>query len=343
MVNLLKNNNFKNLKEPNLSKETKDKNAESIEKDIPPLKFTKAKTDISRYHDLEGLSVGKLEIGLWFVKNKELFKRIFIGLLILVSTITWVLFFYTYGHYIFIGMNQDKELANTLVKTGSIDHNIVMAQAAQSMIISSLEILNTDNNFDFYLTINNPNVTHYGSFSYYFLVKGEAIGHGTGFILPNEKKYLVSLNHSFDSRPQDVQFVINENNWARISRRDYANWDVFVDEHMQFLITEKVFTPAYETILSEKININKLAFDIKNQSVYNYQDVNLNILLFDKNRIIGVTNYALVDIMSGEKRGIDFSWPGNFSRVSKIEIIPEVDIIDKEIYLNFTSQHNEIK
>ena len=112
---------------------------------------------------------------------------------------------------------------------------------------------------------------------------------------------------------------------------------------MRFSITEKTFTPAYKTILSEKININKLAFKIKNQSVYNYQKVNLNILLFDKNKIIGVTTYVLTDIMSDEERNIDFSWPGNFNRVNKIEIIPETNIIDKKNYLNFTSQNNEIK
>jgi len=39
--------------------------------------------------------------------------------------------------------------------------------------------------------------------------------------------------------------------------------------------------------------------------------------------------------MSGENRPVQLSWPGNISRIDRVEIIPEINIMDDNIYIKY--------
>jgi hypothetical protein len=47
--------------------------------------------------------------------------------------------------------------------------------------------------------------------------------------------------------------------------------------------------------------------------------------------------------MSGQERQIAISWPGNVSRVSRTEIIPEINIMKDDIYIKYEGGVGEEK
>jgi hypothetical protein len=293
----------------------------------------KKKINIHQYQDLEGLTVTKLQFSLWLAKNKRNFLYIFYGLLFLIAIVTWPLFIYTFGSYLISGMKEDARLLNELGQPISTLHTVVLSQAAKPLKYGHWQSLKIGpGKYDFVMKISNPNQWYAAQFDYYIILNKKIYGRQHGFILPGETKYLAILGQKIKNLSA-VRFVISDLTWERINKHIYPDWRAFYQQRVNFTIYDKKFIPAQATILSEKLNLNELSFKIKNNSAYSYWQVNLVILLRDRlNKIIGVNKYRLDNFFSEETREINVTWTGRLKPVKEIEVIPEVNILDKKVY-----------
>jgi len=302
------------------------------------------KPSITQYKDPEGLTVGKLELGLWFIRHRKVFINMFYGALIIVSFITWPRFLYTYGKYVFIDMRQDQNLANELVASGNINHSIVLNQAPLPLEIRSPQFLKSgENNYDFFVEITNPNEKQYGKFKYRFKVEDSIFPIQEGYISTLETKYIVSLANDVDYRLQNIEVEFISFDWQRITMKNFSNWINYVAERKDITISDKVYTPAQSTILSEKVNVNSLKFTVTNNTVYNYSYVDFVLLLYNRESIVGVNTYRINKLSSEKEQEVVISWVGNHGRVTSIEVIPNIDILNDEIYLRYVGEGGEIK
>jgi len=83
--------------------------------------------------------------------------------------------------------------------------------------------------------------------------------------------------------------------------------------------------------LSEKLNLSVVEFDIKNNTAYSYYLINLDVLLYSRGKLVAVNKYPLEKFDSGEERHVNMTWSGKVNRADKIEIIPNIDIMEKDI------------
>ena len=264
----------------------------------------KNKTDLRKYKDPEGLSVNKLNFGLWLIKKRHFFYQAFIGILILISILTWTSFIWTFGSYIFFGMKADNQMLYELSQ--EVVHPEVIARQSPSLVqIGNLQVIKNHNgNYDFVLEAFNPNAIHNGIFDFYVAVGGGIIGESQARMLPLEKKYFLILNKEYSGNPNQIKFFLKEQNWQRINTHIYPNWEEFYQTHYEFDIKNEVFTTAKQSSLSEKLQLNSLQFDFHNKSAYNYWQIKLNIILSSRGKIVGVNTYDLNEILSGENRHV---------------------------------------
>ncbi len=335
MVDLLKGGEGQKelSKEPSYPKSKSSSQKKHNQADKKSLFNQENRVDIRQYQDPEGLTVGKLQFGLWLAKNKRNFLYAFYGLLILIAVVTWPLFIYTFGSYLIFGIKEDARLLKEIGQPINTLHIAVLNQAAKPLKYGRWQSLKIGpGKYDFVMKISNPNQWHAARFDYYIAVGEEIYGRQRGFILPGETKYLAILGQEIKN-PNTAQFVISDIGWQRISKHTYPDWQAFYKERVDFVVYDKKFTPAQVTILSEKLSLNELSFKIKNNSAYSYWQVDLVILLRDRlNKIIGVNKYRLDNFLSGKTREISVTWPGRLKPVKEIEIISEVDILDKKVY-----------
>lgn len=348
MVNLMDKKSFKG-KSSQLSSEKKTENSSQVKKNKEEEKaVVKAaqidKANIRKYKDPEGLTVTKLNLGLWTIKNRKIFLYIFMAALALISAATWPSFIYTYGHYLIFGMKNDRALSNSLANTPTNVHSIVMAQAPKPMVVFDLKNVAANNkSADLYVQIFNPNEKHWGIFTYQF-TDGDTVYHEEeGYIYPGEQKYLFYLGLENIGVLSNIKFEMKKLDWHRITAHEFVDWKLFKDERMIISFNEINFTPAVKTILTEKIYLNQLSFDISNNSAYNYHDIDLKIFLYNQSRVVGINSAKAGEIHSSETKTIELVWPGRISRVSRVEIFPEIKITDPSVYIKFDSGSGEPK
>lgn len=298
-----------------------------------------SKININKYHDPEGLTVNKMAFGLWLLRNRKHFKFIFVVFLGCIIALTWPKFIYTFGHYIVIGMKDDQRMLVEMAQTSIPSHQYFLAKSAQNLIDSEQQLFANENNLmDFFTKVKNPNSEYIAKFNYYFQTNTQEITEKfSGYILPNEEKYFMVLGQEMNQRPSNFSIVFEDLNWERINKHKYPDWNKFYNEHVQFNINDLSFTHAKESLLTEKYSLNELKFTIENDSSYNYWQTGFIILLRDKNlNIIAINKQLIEKFMAGEIRNVDVTWPGKFTSIGNVTVIPDVDITDQDNYMKFT-------
>lgn len=294
------------------------------------------KINVENYTDLEGVSTKKLTRGLWYLENKENLRKLLIMFLILVGGVSWSYTLYGFAYYLFVGMKQDdKNLADTLATPG-ISHQLILQRQAAQLQTGVVMVFNSlGNKFDFLDQLVNPNSSQWATFNYYFQTENGSTTMQQGFILPEETKYITALGETFDAMPVDAKLVVESINWKRLDPRQLPDWPAYKAEHLNIEIKDIKFTPARATGLSEKIGLSQLEFNAINNSAYNFWQMNFFALMYSQGNIIGINQYNIQGYLSGETRLVQASYPDQLGRVDKIEVIPEINIIDKNVFKDF--------
>ena len=300
--------------------------------------------NLERYQDLEGVTMKKLEAGLWYVEHKKLLYYFFIGMLALIGTVSWLYTLTTFGFYIFKGMNDDVAMIKELVAIQGFDHSYIAQISGQQLQIYPVAVLESGNlkgspRYDLAVEIKNPNLRHWGVMQYTFVSNDLPLVTGQTNILPGDDKYLMALGLELAVKPTNVKLQINGLNLQRLDSRALPDWEKYKQEHFNIQITDSKFTPPRMTGLSEKINVSQLDFSVANNSAYNYWRTDLMILMSNRGQLLAVNQYLLNRFKSGERRNITISMPG-IIKIDKIEIIPQVDILDQNNYFDFDGSAN---
>lgn len=299
------------------------------------IKARELEAKAKNYVGPEGLATKQLEVGLWYVEHKQLLRRILYGCLIVVGTISWAYTIYGFAYYIARGMNEDDILARQLVQANSIGHNYVVEVGASALAVSPVEILrSTDKKYDLYARVRNDNQRWWAEFDYYFLVEGRQTAKIHGYILPAETKYLLALAQDF-TNPPAAALVIENMNWQRVSAHEIPDWNDYYKKHLAIQTADIKFTSAGLSPLSEKLNLNQLSFNAINNTAFNFWEIGFTILLHQGGSLANINHYILNDFMSGQKRFIEISWPGDIGQADRVEIIPEINIMKDDIYIPF--------
>jgi hypothetical protein len=324
--------------------EEKNAGAEAEVGDNDSKKNKSRDNDIKKYKDQGGLTVRKLNVGLWYLEHKNLLRKILVGFLIFISAVSWPYVIYGFASYFSRGMVDDKTMADDIVNSGRIDHNAVISLSPKDLSFSSVSILPAgDNKYDFFTRVQNPNNRHGAEFVYYFSDGDKNTGSLSGFILPGETKYLLSLGNEFEHRPASSQLKIDGLKWITIDRHEISDWKDYSGRRLDIAVSGAKFTPAGQSGLSDKIKLNSLEFSALNNTVFNYWNVDFTILLYGGSNIVGVNRYSLDEFMSGQTRQASMSLPGELSQVNKIEVFPEINILRDDIYIEYEGGAGEIK
>jgi hypothetical protein len=285
-------------------------------------------SDLKRYEtDVAGVSLKKLETGLWWIKNRGRLKKILIAFLAIAAIGGWGYALYGVGHYLFKGMGEDEKMVNILVNTEAGGWSLLSARAAQEISVLSVGVLKNSSGDDLYAVIRNPNKKHWGEFSYCFSRGEEKISCGQDFVLPNEKKYLLVLGIKNVTIASDIKLTIDSTSWHKLATREIPDWEKYRNERLNFEITNTSFLATGEN------GVNYLSFIIFNNTPYNFWEVPLSIILERGNKVIGVNRYVISEFISLDTRQIKINWPGELAGVGNIIITPDINIMKNEVYM----------
>jgi hypothetical protein len=286
--------------------------------------------NLNRYDtDVDGVSLKTLERGLWFTRNKKNIKNILIGLLALVSILSCGYAIYGWGYYLLVGMNADESMTTNLLKTNVVSQSYLESRKPKDLIFSSAGYVNNNGKYDFYEKISNPNSQYSAYFNYCFNSGGSSAC-GKSFVLPEDSKYIVSLAQS-GINSSGLNFSISDLSWKKINNHIIPNWKTYYTSHLPFDLSNQLFSPSSSNTNSSS-SLNSLSFTITNNTAYSYWDVPLTIVLSNGSSVNYLTSYTINSFASHDSDNVNLTWSGTISNVSGISIVPDIDILDQNVY-----------
>lgn len=294
------------------------------------------KINLDRYRDLSGVSLKKLELGLWFVEHRQQLRQSLILFLIAIAAVSWSYTLYGLSYYLIRGMKEDDLLLSQLVSTETVGHDYILKQSPRDLVIFPAQVLaSVENHYDFLAEVKNANAKHWAEFDYYFLINGQEEGRARQFILPAESKYLVALNQKLGGAAASAQLKLENINWHRLDQKQIPDWQQFKNERLNLIVSEVEFIPSRLSGLSERLNLSQVQFRATNNTAYNYRQAVFYTLLYNRLSLAGVNRYSLDNFRSGENYFVQLSWPGQIGRADRVEVVPEINIMDEENYFKF--------
>lgn len=283
--------------------------------------------DLDRYEDLNGLSLKKMNFGLWLSENRAKMTKSIIALLIVISAGFFIYSSYHYVRYFLDGRNSGGAETNVSV--------LSPRKVVSDLLIAAPQIFKSGENYDLVVNIKNPNDKFTGSFQYCFTINDDPASCGRGFIMPSEEKYLFALGQKVEVIAPEVRLSVTDVFWQRIDTHKIPSWSAFAASRLNFIIEDLKFIPGVSRSSGERSSLDSLEFSITNNSAYGYYEVPLKISFYNGSELVGVNSYVVTNFLAGQKRSVRLSWLSGLGSVTRTEIRPELNLLDDNIYLKY--------
>jgi hypothetical protein len=266
-----------------------------------------------------------MNAGLWLSEHRKLITKAITIFLIIISAFFFIYSSYGYIIYFINGKIDNQEEVQVLSP-----RNVVAP-----IEVAPIEVFKSGEKYDLAVRVKNPNDNFSAEFSYCINQGDAEVYCDEGFMLPLDNKYLLALATTVNPTNANLVFTIKEIFWVRTNRTEIPDWNAFLLERVNFEIAEVKFLSASKSGLSENLRLNSLEFNALNLTPYSYYQVPFNIFFYAGSELVGVERHVATDVMAGENRQIKISWSGDLGNVSRIEIIPQINVNDKDVYSKY--------
>lgn len=267
----------------------------------------------------------QLEAAVWYVKHRTLLRVIVLVLIVGVDAVLVLYSVFGVGRDL-LSFGKRKEQEFELLRSA-----VPLAAASQAKTLDlqlrGVELLRIGEVTDVVARVQNPNADWYVRFSYVIGLGETTERFDDGFLFPGEEGIFVK---SLRGATGTVVFNIENVTWRRINSRDIPDFAAWRDERLNFEVRNPKFTPA---VLDGKGEVSRATFTLINHTGYGYKSAKFLVLLYRGSRLLAVQQTHLDLFGAGEQRDVTLSWFDRVGAVSNIEVVPAIDIMDQEVYL----------
>lgn len=287
----------------------------------------KDKVDIKKYTDPTGLSAQNLDFGLWLAGHKQKIIKIIIIILSTIAAFFIVYALYGYFYYFTFGREQERIMDETAANIDIAAYRAI--NTTKPLEVLAVKAISSGGNYDLVAKIKNPNPKHYASINYCFIL-GTDQKCGSSFVLPSEEKIIILPKQLTSEAVNNVSFKTDNINWQKLNAHYIPDWEIYKKDHLNFTVRD-VKSSTYGN------NLNYLEFNVSNDSAYSYYEVPFNIVIRSGDNIIAINRYIVADFNSRENRNVRLYWPEINSYGDTIDIIPDLNITNDNIYKPYSN------
>ncbi|MFH1366409.1 MAG: hypothetical protein ABIH38_00265 [Patescibacteria group bacterium] len=262
-----------------------------------------------------------LKTAAWFAGHKDFFKKWWVIaivsadlLMIVYVAISFLLFAFEIPRYNSVVSQMGDNFINNNYRQESQPLPLQI-EYAKAISVGS-------NRYDIVAKVKNIN-KKWGikNFKYLFKVDDKETPSNAGYIWPDQEKYFVLLNNSFQTTqaPGKLEFVGQEIEWQKLGDQSFPQKISFTVSEAKMSQGEVAGSLGVSSLVTAKV---------KNSSVYSFWKVGMVVVVSLDDDPLAVNYYTLREFKSFAESEITVSWLKNISLSATVEIFPEVNIFD---------------
>jgi hypothetical protein len=186
--------------------------------------------------------------------------------------------------------------------------------------------------YDFVSTVTNPNPQYWVEMDYQFSIGDQDGPMRRGFVLPGETKRVVELGLKSDaSSGVQARLTIVRRAFHHLDRHAVADYDTWSKARLDMPATGAVFIAA---TAGATVPTSITSFTITNQTPYTFYGVGANVFVWRGDNLVGANRIAIDTFKAGAIRPIQLYWFQDLPGVTRVEVVPDINILDPSVYQN---------
>jgi hypothetical protein len=235
--------------------------------------------------------------------------------------------------YLVSGAFIDVRLAASIGQNISGLHQITERVQPLGLDISNTrQISVSSGRYDFFTQIENLNDEWYATFDYAYVYNGGTTELYSGFVQPNESRFLPALNLETESRPNNVQLKLDNFVWHRVDKHKISDTAQFISERSNITVDQATYT---KDIVVGDEQLGRSLLTLTNHSAYAYWNPEFLIKLqrADKS-LVSLTKMSIPEFQSNQTRTVEVRWFGQVPPSGTISVEPMIFYFDDRVYMN---------
>ncbi len=280
----------------------------------------------------EKLDEGQLSLGYWWVTHQVLVRKVGTVLLGIVAGSLFAYASWGFIDWFFVSGVQERRDAATIRHIGVPVETFRQYGAKTALLFEDATILPSgDGRYDLFARATNPNENWMATFDYHFDAPGMTVPAKRGFLLPGETKRIHALGVRAEARPSSARTVISNLRWERVDPHlvfpGYRDWAA---RRLDIGIEGAVFVPPAVDAAS---SVGRASFTVVNRTAFSYYSAGFFVTAYAGQQAVGVQYVTISRLMAGERRAVEASWFTPLPTVTRIEVMPDINILDLSVYI----------
>lgn len=296
--------------------------------------------------DLPGRPSGwQWRFGAWLTTHRLQARRWAVILLIVAGVSIWPYTIYRLIMYYTVEEQQWRVVEEYLTKN-LINYQDIQSwrRVSQIAVLESGVLSGSQQKADLFARVTNPNTDWaVAGFKYRFVLNSGATPWRQSFLLPGEEKYLLELAVAGGGQNSLPNLEVSEVNWQRVNKHQIPDYAVYYQEYFNFKIEDIKFNSSSESLATNKVPVSEASFKVANNTAYNFWRVGFQVILYSGRSVAGINYITLEQWQAGEQRPVSVYWYERLPGISRVEIIPEVDILNSDAYMKLEGGIGEPK
>lgn len=280
----------------------------------------------------DDVSERKLDFGYWYLLHKKRLRQIVVVTLILCNIgfgtfVLWGLL----KHFV-LEADQIKSISRELTEDLVEYSSYKVRNTPQELQFIGIDVLNVETGvYDIVAQVRNLNDKWAQEFEYAFSYGGgEQTDFKQGYILPGEVKFIYALGVKSSRVISQPRIITQNAQWTRI-----LDYEHFGPARLKFDIPAQAVSHASARAsgVSGQIPVEQTSFTVVNNSAFNYWNVGFFVVLYRGSSVAAVNYISTDNFVAGESRNLTLNWFQALPSIQKVDIIPEVNILDENVYM----------
>lgn len=277
-------------------------------------------------NSIGGVTESELRWSDWWVNHRDQVRKAAIGVFIAVDVALLGFGLWGFADWLALGGLKEEQAIRQMTGPNYARFGGVGLQEVQ--VGAPFVLPGGVDKVDILAPIENPNTLFWAEVEYHFVIGGVEQSSLRTFVLPGQAKYLVHLGAPAASG-SGVELKIDRRLWHRAGTFGADSLQSVYDTRLDVRGENPVFVPA-DPLATTPVSSAK--FTLANHTAFGYYDVDLLVLLYRGDSIVGVGKVSVDRIAAGEKRPMELFWYQLLPQVTKVEVVPDINIYDESVY-----------
>lgn len=273
-----------------------------------------------------GVTESELHWSEWWVNHREQIRKIGIGLFVSIDVILLGVGVWGFTDWLALGGIQEERAIRQMTGQNYARFGGVGLQEVQ--VGAPFVLPGGVGKVDILAPIENRNERFWAEVEYSFSIGGVQQPPLTTFVLPGQVKYLVHLGAPSESGGS-VELKIERRLWHRAGTFGADSLQSLYDTRLDIRAENPVFIPS-DPLATTPVSSAK--FTLANHTAFGYYDVDLLVLLYRGDSIVGANKLRVESLLAGEDKPVELFWYQILPQVSRVEVVPDINIYDEGVY-----------